>query len=366
MSLFKKVIATIASVLIFSIVGAGQAQAAETTLSGDDDSGAIAGAPSILFDGVTYTNGQIYYSTNNVLTFGSTFAGNRNAYSNYPGGPSISFNSLDWVIDFDNSNINGGVQRAHADEFLIINTTANTISINFSGRLFNNLSRASSVTTIQTVITVDQNNIPSYSYITGGAAVTGGRSLCQLHNLSITNCAPVTQDLNAIVLPRSNALRLDSAGTTTEKNNVVSCTPGKYTFLNGGSTAETANVQSYVYTLLVNGKAVSTLSSDGFKTVASHQFATIAGNMAGTATLDGASWNLAGMSNYSAQCQVYATQSGGNTQSITTAASDSVALAVAAEAAAKAQMSKDMIANWAATHEESVKKSRDNRLAGKP
>ena len=164
----------------------------------------------------------------------------------------------------------------------------------------------------------------------------------------------------------SNALRLDTAGTTTEKNNVVSCTPGKYTFLNGGSTAETAKVQSYVYTLLVNGTAVSTISSDGFKSVASHLFPTIAGNMAGTATLDGATWDLKGMSNYSAQCQVYATQSGGNIQSVTTTTHDAVALAAAAEAAAKAQMTKDMIANWAATNEELAKKLRDQRLAGKP
>ena len=77
--------------------------------------------------------------------------------------------------------------------------------------------------------------------------------------------------------PPSNALRQDTAGTITEKSNVVTCTPGAYTFLNGGSTAEVANIQSYVYTLLVNGTAVSTLSSDGFKSVASHLFPTIEG-----------------------------------------------------------------------------------------
>ena len=163
-----------------------------------------------------------------------------------------------------------------------------------------------------------------------------------------------------------NALRLDTVGTTTEKSNVVSCTPGKYTFLNSGATAETAKIQSYVYTLLVNGKAVSTLSTDNFKSVASHQFPTIAGNMTGTATLDGASWNLAGMSNYSAQCQVHAFQSGGNTQSLTTEAHDAVALAAVAEAAAKVQMAKDLIANWNSSNEAAAKKARDNRLAGRP
>jgi hypothetical protein len=162
-----------------------------------------------------------------------------------------------------------------------------------------------------------------------------------------------------------NVLRQDTAGTTTEKSNVVSCTPGKYTFLNGGSTAETAKVQSYVYTLLVNGKEVSTLSTDNFKSVPSHMFPTIAGNMAGTATLEGATWDLKGMSNYSAECQIHATQSGANTKSATTATHDSVALAAAAEAAAKAQKTKDMIAAWA-SDEALAKKSRDNRLAGKP
>ena len=164
----------------------------------------------------------------------------------------------------------------------------------------------------------------------------------------------------------SNTLRRDTSGTTTEKNNVVSCTPGKYTLLNGGTNPEAAKVESFIYTLLVNGKAVSTLSSDGFKSVPSHLFPTIAGNMAGTATLEGATWDLKGMSNYSAQCQVHAYQSGANTQSVTTAASDSVALAAAAEAAAKAQATKDMIANWNSSNEELAKKFRDNRLAGKP
>jgi hypothetical protein len=190
----------------------------------------------------------------------------------------------------------------------------------------------------------------------------------QTYTLTYTHFTEVTQ-ISSVYFrtpPLANALRVDSVGATTEKANVVSCTPGKYTFLNGGSTAETANIQSYVYTLLVNGKAVSTLSSDNFRSVASHLFPTIAGNMAGTATLEGATWNLAGMSNYSAACQVYATQSGGNLQSVTTTAHDSVALAAAVEAAAKVQATKNMIADWAASNDELAKKYRDQRLVAQP
>jgi hypothetical protein len=378
MNIFKKVVATIASVLIFSIVGAGQAQAAETTLSGDDRSAVIAGAPSILFDGVTYTDGQIYYSTNNVLTFGDNDywdavvpgeAGRwRSDYENYPGGPSISFSSLDWIVDDENNSVNGGDESGeHADEFLVITTTANSILVDFSGRQWELRDEVHAVTTIRVTITMDQNNVPSYSYIIGGQSVEDARSLCQMHNLSITNCAPITQDLSFSTEVRAgNALRLDAAGATTEKNNVVSCTPGKYTFLNGGSTAEASKIQSYVYTLLVNGKAVSTLSSDNFRSVASHLFPTIAGNMAGTATLEGATWDLKGMSNYSAACQVYATQSSGNIQSVTSEVHDAVALAAQAEAAAKAQASKNMIAEWAASNDELAKKYRDQRLVAKP
>ena len=88
--------------------------------------------------------------------------------------------------------------------------------------------------------------------------------------------------------------------------------------------------------------------------------------MAGTATLEGATWDLKGMSNYSAACQVYATQSSGNIQSVTSEVHDAVALAAAAEAAAKVQASKNMIADWAASNDELAKKYRDQRLVAQP
>ncbi len=333
-------------------------------ITGDDPSVLIADAPSIRFDGVLYTNGQIYYSMNNVLSFGAAapnFSGYTTTFA--LGGtqdtiiPSMSFYAFDWVADW-------GTPRA--DENMTITTTATSISIDFAGRQYPNQTGVGDRTTVQVTINTDGNGNATYTYVQGGVAVAA-RDLCVLHSGEIYGCAGQTASSRAIAFPRaSNRLRLDSAGTTTVKNNVVSCTPGKYTFLNGGSTAQTAKIESYVYTLLVNGKAVSTLSSDGFQSVASHLFPTIAGNMAGTATLEGATWDLKGMSNYSAACQVYATQSGGNIQTVTTETHDSVALAAAAEAAAKVQASKNMIADWAASNDELAKKYRDQRLVAKP
>jgi hypothetical protein len=344
MKKFKKVMATLASVLIFSIVGAGNAQADQTInidLNNFQQDGLQFGNPNYNVYGIT-DNSQVTINVTNSI---GPFLG----YVNKSTGSSINV-----VATGVNATSPTG-QFYFPDDVTSLALENNIIgsyqvTLNFGATA--RLNTTSQGDLGVAIYTPDQNNAAGFlilEWTFNGSGTWRNVSL-------LTSGRPVTP----------NALRLDSAGTTTEKNNVVSCTPGKYTFLNGGATAETAKVQSYVYTLLVNGMAVSTLSSDGFKTVASHLFPTITGNMAGTATLEGATWDLKGMSNYSAECQVLATQSGGNTQSVTTAANDSVALAVAAKAAAKAQMTKDMIVNWKAYYTDLTKKLRDRRLAGKP
>jgi hypothetical protein len=319
----KKFLAVVASGLIFSIAGTGQAQAADIAVTVGDGwhSNSWAGAVgATLADRYSLSNGSgVYVEVVDAFTVGDAFQVLNN-------GSALGVTSTPVAGTTGGSDYN----------------TAWALN-GYSWGVFE---LGSGPALVSFVTTLD----------CCGSGAAGVRFVS----------SPSKAVTNPINWSPINSLRLDTQGTTTEKSNVVSCTPGKYTFLNGGSTAETAKIQSYVYTLLVNGKAVSTLSTDSFKSVTPHLFPTIAGNMAGTATLDGASWNLAGMSNYSAQCQVYATQSGGNTQSATTAASDSVALAAAAEAAAKAQMAKDMITNWNTANEAAAKKFRDNRLAGKP
>lgn len=317
MKMFKKVFAGLLTVLIFSASGAGQAQAADIAASVGGD-----------WIRTQWTSGQTGTAIEDRFTLTN--------------GAGVTLQVTDGFTVGDSFRIsNNGV--------VLGDTSAPVGNGDLGGE------------TGDTAFAIAGYSKGSFSLGAGAALIslTAQLNCCQGGGLFVRF---VSQNIKNT----ADALRLDALGATNEKNNVVSCTPGKYTFLNGGSTPETAKIQSYVYTLLVNGKAVSTLSSDGFKSVASHLFPTIAGNMAGTTTLEGASWNLAGMSNYSAQCQVYATQSGGNIQSATTAANDSVALAAAAAEAAKVQMAKDMIANWASSNEALAKKSRDARLAGKP
>jgi hypothetical protein len=317
----KKVLSVVASALIFSIAGPGQAQAADIAVTVGDGwasnlwSGAVG---ATLDDRYSLSNGSgVYVEVVDAFVVGDAFRVLNNGSE----------------LGVTSTPVDGTTGGDDYDAAWALN--------GYSWGVF---ALGSGPALVSFVTTLDCCG--------GGAA---GVRFVSSPSKAVTN--PINRSLNS--------LRLDAAGVTTEKNNVVSCTPGKYTFLNGSSTPETANIQGYVYTLLVNGKAVSTLSTDNFKSVASHQFPTIAGNMAGTATLDGATWDLKGMSNYSAECQVNAFQSNANAQSVTTAAHDSVALAAAAAEAAKAQMAKDMIAAWA-SDEAAAKKARNARLAGKP
>jgi hypothetical protein len=344
MNNIKKVITSIASVLIFSIAGAGQA-VADRTINIDLDNF----QPDVTVNWPI----QTFYGlvAGDVITVNvSNATGRIEGYVNNGVGSSITFSQGDYQItNLTNPSTTFDPAGSMTS---IFNGTAKPIGTGIA------------------VVTLGQNPLLDLTIPVEALYAAFSSDPANSLGLVAFYSGDTWKIVNFLVSgdPRrtGNALRVDSVGTTTEKNNVVSCTPGKYTFLNGGSTAEASKIQSYVYTLLVNGKAVSTLSSDNFKSVASHLFPTIAGNMAGTATLEGATWDLKGMSNYSASCQVYATQSGGNIQSVTTEAHDAVALAAAAEAAANVARDKEIISTWNAANEELAKKYRDQRLAVQP
>ena len=348
MKKFKKVMATLASVLIFSIVGAGNAQADQTInidLNNFQQDRLQFQYPAYDVYGIT-DNSQVIINVTNSI---GPFLG----YVNKSTGSSIN-------VAATGVNATSPTGQFYYPDDVTSLALENNIIGSYQVTLnFGSTARLDTISTGDLGVaayTNDPSNAAGFLILEWTFTGSGTWRVVSL----LTSGTPRSSSSRT-----GNTLRLDSTGTTTEKNNVVSCTPGKYTFLNGGSTPEVAKIQSYVYTLLVNGKAVSTLSTDNFKSVASHQFPTIAGNMAGTATLDGATWDLKGMSNYSAECQVNAFQSNANAQSVTTAAHDSVALAAAAAEAAKAQMAKDTIAAWA-SDEAAAKKARDARLAGKP
>jgi len=132
----------------------------------------------------------------------------------------------------------------------------------------------------------------------------------------------------------SNSIRVDSVGEITANEKTISCSPGTYTFLNGGSTEEAQNLEALIYTLVVDGKAVSRLGAGSYTGLPSHLFPAITQSVSGTADMKGATWDVSALTNFDARCEIHAWQSGGNVQSTTAQFSDYVKTA---EIAAKAQ-----------------------------
>jgi len=88
------------------------------TCGGDDTSYQIPLTTSVTFDGIVYNN--IYATTNSVITFGRPDG----TYWTYPGTPSISLYSFDWVVYPNN----------RADEHLIIRSSDGGFQVDISAR----------------------------------------------------------------------------------------------------------------------------------------------------------------------------------------------------------------------------------------
>jgi hypothetical protein len=88
------------------------------TCGGDDTSYQIPLTTTVTFDGVVYSN--IYATTNSVITFGQPDG----TYWTYPGTPSISLYSFDWVVYPNN----------RADEHLIIRSSDGGFQVDISAR----------------------------------------------------------------------------------------------------------------------------------------------------------------------------------------------------------------------------------------
>jgi len=88
------------------------------TCGGDDTSYQIPLSVDVTFDGVTYSN--VYATTNSVITFGAPDG----TYWTYPGTPSISLYSFDWVV----------YPQWRSDEHLIIRSSDGGFQVDISAR----------------------------------------------------------------------------------------------------------------------------------------------------------------------------------------------------------------------------------------
>jgi hypothetical protein len=103
------------------------------------------------------------------------------------------------------------------------------------------------------------------------------------------------------LVPKSNASL--SLGT-----NTYTCKPGAYTFLRRGATPEAGAPTSLSYSLIIDGVRVSSVSSDQWATMSPWMLGDSNNSVTGTATLESATWTVAGAGTKSAKCEVLAYQ----------------------------------------------------------
>ena len=87
-----------------------------------------------------------------------------------------------------------------------------------------------------------------------------------------------------------------------------SCKPGAYTFMRYGITKETSIPTTLVYTLIMNGTRVSTISTDNWAGLSKSIVDPSNNSVTGTATSTAATWAVDGANAKSAQCEVLAYQ----------------------------------------------------------
>jgi hypothetical protein len=93
----------------------------------------------------------------------------------------------------------------------------------------------------------------------------------------------------------------DSPVNSSLTGNTFSCSPAAYSV--GESKVE---VQSFIYRLFVNGKLASTVVNDASRTIDSSIVGTSSSSLGGKLTSSGASWDMSGLTNYEARCEVTA------------------------------------------------------------
>lgn len=167
------------------------------TCGGDDISYQVPITTTVTFDGIEYSS--VYATTNSVITFGAPDG----TYWTYPGTPSISLYSMDWVV----------YPQWRQDEHLIIQSSDGGFQVDISARpiwLQNTLTPTNIV--ITAAINTDGTVAMSY-LVTGPTYDNQTRTGVRLTNGDIVTLAEygVTQVQTAPVLP---AAPVDTSTTT--------------------------------------------------------------------------------------------------------------------------------------------------------
>jgi hypothetical protein len=105
-----------------------------------------------------------------------------------------------------------------------------------------------------------------------------------------------------------NVILSNSLPTISSDSKGYTCKPGSHSFLDYGISKTVAVPTSFVYTLIVNGARVSSVSSDNWGVLSRSSIGGTDNSINGVANMSSATWLLDGANTKSAQCEVLAYQ----------------------------------------------------------
>jgi hypothetical protein len=159
------------------------------------------------------------------------------------------------------------------------------------------------------------SNIPQYGSTSGvktlDVSALGGKVLSI--NQECSDCVLGTANiqitgLRGVSMLAAHQLAPKSIASLSVGTNTYTCKPGAYTFLRRGVTPEIGAPTSLSYSLIIDGVRVSSLSTDKWSTMSAWMIGDSNNSVSGTASLESATWTVAGAGVKSAQCEILAYQ----------------------------------------------------------
>jgi hypothetical protein len=311
---------------------------------------------SVLFNGVVYEN--VYASTNNIISFGVRntsccgLPGNEeDGYDNL-----VAMNYADWTIDHE--------YGAQANEFMEADLVGEILTITTSSVPYDAAEdfeeQVSPTVTIMMIDGIGGNREVTFSFTVNG--VPGS-------DYSMSEPYSFAQFANGVRIPLNsrstrgiNRLEASIMPTLKQSGSSLQCVSGGYKYLNGGTSEQTSTLDSIVYTLVIDGKVASQVSAGKSSGIHSSFFATETLSVKGTANMTSATFDISGLSDFSASCQIYAVQGNANLQSTSNVIDDSVKLS---KVAAKAQAWEDQRATSTAANFTAEAREMRKRIAAR-
>ena len=159
------------------------------------------------------------------------------------------------------------------------------------------------------------SNIPQYGSTSGvktlDVSALGGKVLSINQECSDCILGTATIEITGfrgVSMFDSHQLAAKSNASLSLATNTYTCKPGAYTFLRRGVTPEVGVPTSLSYALIIDGVRVSSVSSDNWATMGSWMIGDSNNSVTGTATLESATWTVAGAGTKSAKCEILAYQ----------------------------------------------------------